>query len=253
MPASPSPAVQPADGRPIVELRRYTLRPGERDTLIGLFDREFVETQEAVGIDVIGQFRDEDDPDRFVWLRSFPDMRSRAGSLTAFYLEGEAWKAHGPAASATMLDSSDVLLLRPSALGAGFRPKEGRPPVGSGTLPSSRVMVTLYFLNAPAGDAFLRFFDAQVSPLMAEMGAAPIATLVTEHAENTFPRLPVREGENVFAWFAAFENADRLREHQERLARSPEWTVKTLPRLTDFLSAPAEQWRLAPTARSLLR
>ncbi|MFF5263604.1 NIPSNAP family protein [Actinomadura viridis] len=252
MPASPSPAVRPAGGRPIVELRRYTLRPGERDTLIELFDREFVETQEAVGIDVVGQFRDEDDPDRFVWLRSFPDMRSRAESLTAFYLEGEAWKAHASAAGATMLDSSDVLLLRPSAPGAGFRPRDGRPPVGSAR-PPSRLMVTLYFLNAPADDAFLRFFDAHVSPLMAETGAAPIATLVTEPAENTFPRLPVREGENVFAWFAAFENADRLREHRERLARSPAWTVKTLPRLIDYLSAPAEQWRLAPTARSLLR
>ena len=29
---------------PIVELRRYTLHPGRRDTLIELFDREFVET-----------------------------------------------------------------------------------------------------------------------------------------------------------------------------------------------------------------
>lgn len=31
---------------PIVELRQYTLHPGKRDTLIELFDREFVETQE---------------------------------------------------------------------------------------------------------------------------------------------------------------------------------------------------------------
>lgn len=34
---------------PIVELRQYTLRPGQRDALIDLFDLEFVETQEAVG------------------------------------------------------------------------------------------------------------------------------------------------------------------------------------------------------------
>jgi hypothetical protein len=27
--------------------RQYTLRPGQRDVLIGLFDREFVESQEA--------------------------------------------------------------------------------------------------------------------------------------------------------------------------------------------------------------
>jgi hypothetical protein len=35
---------------PIVELRQYTLRPGQRDVLIDLFDREFVESQEAAGL-----------------------------------------------------------------------------------------------------------------------------------------------------------------------------------------------------------
>jgi len=55
----------------IVELRQYTLRPGQREALIEVFDREFVETQEAVGMTVIGQFRDIDRPDTFVWLRGF--------------------------------------------------------------------------------------------------------------------------------------------------------------------------------------
>ena len=35
---------------PVVELRQYTLHPGKRDVLMDLFDREFVETQEEVGI-----------------------------------------------------------------------------------------------------------------------------------------------------------------------------------------------------------
>jgi hypothetical protein len=38
----------------IVELRRYALRPGARETLIALFDRELVETQEEVGMQVLG-------------------------------------------------------------------------------------------------------------------------------------------------------------------------------------------------------
>src|SRR5690349_12870755 len=69
----------------IVELRRYRLRPGTRETLIDLFDREFVEPQEAAGMRIIGQFRDLDDPDCFVWLRGFRDMPSRAAALEAFY------------------------------------------------------------------------------------------------------------------------------------------------------------------------
>ena len=63
-----------------------------RDTLIHLFDREFVESQEALGMHIIGQFRDLDNPDRFVWLRGFPDMARRAEALQAFY-GGPVWKA----------------------------------------------------------------------------------------------------------------------------------------------------------------
>src|SRR5216683_1062513 len=98
---------------PVVELRQYTLHPGKRDALIDLFDREFVESQEAPGIKVIGQFRDLDNPDRFVWLRGFRDMPSRAQALQDFY-GGPVWKAQREAANDTMVDSDSVLLLRPA-------------------------------------------------------------------------------------------------------------------------------------------
>jgi hypothetical protein len=53
----------PASGQfssewPIVELRQYTLHPGQRDVLIKLFESEFVESQEAVGMKIVGTFRD---------------------------------------------------------------------------------------------------------------------------------------------------------------------------------------------------
>jgi len=71
----------------VVELRRYTLRPGQRDTLVELFDDNFVESQEAVGIDLIGQFRELDDPDVFIWIRGFRSMEERAHGLADFYDE----------------------------------------------------------------------------------------------------------------------------------------------------------------------
>src|ERR1700676_4273536 len=83
----------------VVELRQYTLHPGKRDVLIDLFDRELVESQEAVGMKVIGQFRDIDDQDRFVWLRGFRDMASRAEGLKAFY-GGPVWQEHREAKKA---------------------------------------------------------------------------------------------------------------------------------------------------------
>src|SRR6185436_13794382 len=84
---------------PIVELRQYTLYPGRRAALVALFDRELVETQEAVGMRVIGQFCDLNDPHRFVWFRGFADMPARKQALTDFYT-GPVWKAHRDAANA---------------------------------------------------------------------------------------------------------------------------------------------------------
>src|SRR6188768_2953943 len=103
----------------VVELRQYTLHSGQRETLIDVFDREFVETQESVGARVIGQFRDAGRPDRFVWLRGFADMARRAEALGAFY-GGPAWAAHSSVANATMREFDDVLLLRPAWEGSGI-------------------------------------------------------------------------------------------------------------------------------------
>src|SRR5689334_9446993 len=92
---------------PLVDLRQYTLFPGTMDSFITLFDREFVEAQEATGMRVIGQFRDLGDPNRFVWMRGFPDMPTREKALTDFYIHGAVWKQHAPEARAAMIDSSD--------------------------------------------------------------------------------------------------------------------------------------------------
>jgi hypothetical protein len=45
----------------------------------------FMDLHERLGSTVIGHFRDLDDPDRFVFLRSFRDMPARGAALTAFF------------------------------------------------------------------------------------------------------------------------------------------------------------------------
>jgi hypothetical protein len=162
----------------IVELRRYTLREGRRDELIDLFDREFVETQEELGMAVLGQFRDLDCPDRFVWLRGFTDMESRRTGLTAFY-SGPAWTKHGPAANATMLDSDDVLLLREIVAVPVFD--------RGAAIRESVIHATIWYWAGP-------FPDPTQSP------KDTLAVLGTEYAANNFSGLPIREGEHALVW-----------------------------------------------------
>src|SRR6266545_3360159 len=143
---------------PIVELRQYSLRPAQRDVLIDLFEREFIESQEAAGMRVLGQFRDLGDPDRFVWFRGFRDMPSRAAALGAFY-GGPVWKAHREAANATMIDSDNVLLLRPARPGSEFLFGNDRP--GSGTQGNSKrlIVANIYYFDAPVTEDFIGFFE----------------------------------------------------------------------------------------------
>ena len=237
---------------PIIELRQYTLHPGQRDVLIDLFDREFVESQEALGMKVIGQFRDLDNPNRFVWLRGFRDMPSRGQALNAFY-GGPVWKAHREVANATMIDSDNVLLLHPATPTSGFSfGNRERPRMGSNEARSELIVATIYYFNAPVDAAFLQFFEKTVKPAVTGSGATVLAYFVTEHSENTFPALPVREGENVFVWFARFNDPAAYERHIAALTQSPPWRDEISKELNRRLKRAPEILKLSPTTRSRL-
>lgn len=228
----------------VIELRQYTLRPGRREVLVELFDREFVETQEATGMRILGQFRDLVRPDYFVWMRGFSDMAARFEALTSFYTS-PTWKAHAAAANDTMIDCNDVLLLRPA--GPGISAK--LDPAVRGTPADSLVVATIYYLPAPADDELVRFFDATVLPLLDKAEATPLALLQTEYADNDFAGLPVRTGEHVLVLLAGFPGREAHTEHLGRLAELPEWRDDVAPRLPGKV----ERLLLTPTDRSMLR
>jgi hypothetical protein len=234
---------------PIVELRRYTLYPGQRDVLIDLFDREFVESQEAVGMKVIGQFRDLDDPNSFTWLRGFDNMAARAPALAAFY-GGPVWEAHRDAANATMVDSSNVLLLRRVHPTSGFSLEDrDRPLLGENKVPKGLVAATIYHFDAPVEASFLEFFEQVLKPALVDTGASILAYFVTESSPNNFPRLPVREGENVFVLFTLFSDLTAYEHHLAALARSPRWRDEISEVLARHLKQAPEIWKLSPTTR----
>jgi hypothetical protein len=245
-PASLPPAADA--GCAVVELRRYTLHPGRRDALIELFDREFVEPQEALGMTVMGQFRDLDDADRFVWLRGFRDMAARRTALGAFY-DGPVWRRHRDAANATMLSSDDVLLLRPAWPGAGIAMAgRERGAVGDAGAPAGLVQAHIFHLHAPAPPALLAFCRETLAGALTRGGAQVPGWYVTEPAPNDFARLPVREGESVLVGLALF---DSLAAHAA-FVHGGAWTREAQPQLARWLARRTESHRLAPTARSAI-
>ena len=228
---------------PLVELRQYRNRPGKRDALIDLFEREFVESQEAVGMKVIGTFRQPTQPDHFVWLRGFTDMETRATGLNAFYF-GPVWQAHREAANATIDDSDNVLLLREARPGSGFAGDDSpRPAPGAAASSGGPVVAVVDYPKDEA--AYAAAFARRIRPRLAAAGAPVIAEFVREKAANDFPRLPVRENETVFVWFVKFGDraaCDRVRAQLDAIGRSQE----------ALLVKPSDVLVLEPTPRSQL-
>ena len=236
---------------PVVELRRYTLHPHGLRDLSRLFDQQFIEPQEDAGMVVGGTFIDEDDPDSFTWLRGFPDHRARTHALEAFY-GGPVWARHRDAANATMVDSDDVLLLRPTQPAHGPATAVPRGLPGDQPRPE-RILVGTYGLAAlvhgPAADAARatdadEYWFATNGHLALEMVlGVRVATWRTDPNMNGFPRLPVRE-DRVLAWLAVFPDADKRDDAAARLATAE--IGMELNRRARW----SRRWRLAPTARS---
>lgn len=209
----------------VVELRQYTMVPGRRQDFVDIFDREFVETQEALGIEVVAQFTDLDKPDRYVWIRRFPNMEARKASLDAFY-SGPVWAEHSAAANPMMTEWHDVLLLKPAGEGRDLAVNAAdRPPPGRKDAAAKPLAILVWDVvpdsGAPVAEAVARAFpDAR-------------AVYITEPSRNTYPRLPIREDASVVVAI---------------LDRAPPVDGATVDG-----RAPSQVLRLAPTPRSALR
>lgn len=235
---------------PVMELRQYKLVGGQRDHFVELFEREFIETQEAEGMELVGQFRDRTDRDRFTWIRAFPDMEVRERSLTAFY-SGPTWQTHRNAANGMMIDSDNVLLLRPAWPGSGFAATPARP-VGDKAAPAQLTVMTIHYLWQRPDDGFTTFFKDRLAPALDRAGIKVEAALVREEAANNFPRLPVREGEKIFVWATRVASNAAWTDALARLEQDPDW-VTIGPALLSLEERPAQRLLLDPTPRSRFR
>ncbi|TJV53889.1 MAG: NIPSNAP family protein, partial [Mesorhizobium sp.] len=123
-------------------------------------------------------------------------------------------------------------------------------PSGDNRL-SDIVVIKIHHLRHGAEADFASRFKTDAIAVLAAHGARPLAAFVSEHAENCFPRLPVRSGENVFISVAAFDSADAHARHEAVLASSPEWQAFERD-AQSCLARSTETLRLSPTSQSLL-
>jgi hypothetical protein len=240
---------------PILELRRYTLNPGMRETLIDVFDKHLIEGQEELGMSLIGQFRDLDDANAFVWMRGFSDMATRKQALTDFY-SGPVWASNSDAANATMITFDDVHLLEPVEPGGGFAVDlAARPPIDAPGEAFTRIggLITANIIDV-RGHAreFAAWHGANMLRVLQKAGADVLARFVTKDAENTYPALPVHGDRKVVVVFTRFPDRESFDRFRATLAASKEW-AEISKQAAAYVSGPPRTLRLDPTGRSALR
>jgi len=230
------PAFAAAPPLTVFELRQYTVKGGTRAAFTQLFGQRFVTSQDDVGSHVRAVFRDLDDPDRFVWMRGFADMPARKAALEAFYF-GPAWKAHREQANAMIVDSDNVLLLKPVTGAIG--------PAALGG--NGLIRIAIHRLRDVDPAAFEEAFATRLQPAIVAAGGRVTATLVTETAANTFPRLPVREHDPVFVWIARFPDEAAERAFTRRLNAASGWRDGLADAVLPAFMQKPEVLRLVPS------
>ena len=108
----------------IVEVRSYRIKPGRREEFINFFETRAVPALRSYGMTILGPLLDLENPNKFVWLRSFPSLEDRERMRDAFY-GSELWKNELEEIAMPMLESYDVILCETSAGYVCDGPREG--------------------------------------------------------------------------------------------------------------------------------
>ena len=210
----------------LVELRSYEIVPGGVPAFVEHFEAHFLDSQAALGMDIVGLFTVPDDDARFVWVRRFRDPAGRADALAAFY-GGPVWQEFGPRANELMIDHTDVHLLVPHPSG---------PPFAEGHVPPAEprtVVIATYDL----GDA-----ELPAAAMSRELAAAPasgvteLGRLVTAGVPNDFPRLPVHEDVTVGVWLLADPSGGAAAVTLAQAVAAEGLSVRTMPVTPTFHS-----------------
>jgi len=106
----------------IVEVRSYRIKPGRRAEFIEFFAKRSIPALRSHGMQVMGPLIDLENPNKFVWLRSFPSLEERDRMRKEFY-EGDLWKNELEAIAMPMLESYDVILCETSPGYVFYGPK----------------------------------------------------------------------------------------------------------------------------------
>lgn len=236
----------------VVELRNYLIKPGMLEHFIDLYEWVLTDLQEAFNMTILGQFRLEGQPDRFVFIRGFENLDTRLNSETFFY-EGPVWAKFGPITNSLIEEFHNVHLLRPlgeiGELTCGRTTRDVANGLAAGTLSAETGVIAVDLYRAQPGKckALGEEFQAQIAPALDHVGIQLRGAFVAEMGRNEFTRHPAIQDPDELVVFSAYQSMDACRDQRAQVKPHIEVATKGL------LASPSETLLLNPTLRSVIR
>jgi len=231
----------------VIELRRYTVKEGERDHFTSYFESFFPEAFEQLGALVAGQFHERNNPVGFTWIRLFHTLDDRPKVNSAFYY-GPVWKEHKQPVNAILPDSDNVLLLKPLTPERGVTVLPAIDPVTETDGAHGVVVAEIFSVKQGSVDAFAKEAETTFAKYR-QAGAREAGVLVTLDGPNNFPQLPIRTDGPFLVWLGLLENDNVLQSAFSSVAQESSAKLSA----TNLLRAKPEIVILDPTHRSRLR
>jgi hypothetical protein len=232
---------------PVIEFRRYTIKPGGRKQFSRYFEAFFPEAFQQLGAMALGEFFEREQENGFTWLRGFPNMETRAVANASFYY-GPLWKEHKAILNGLMDDSDNVILMRPLDSNRGIPVMPAVDPVREPEGAQGIIVAQLFAIKTGGVDQFATQAD-KVFARYREAGIKEAGVLVTLDAANNFPQLPVRTDGPYLLWLGIVQDQAMFETAWQPLLQQ---SISTLSSSNLLRHAP-EAITLDPAPRSRLR
>jgi hypothetical protein len=231
----------------VLEFRRYTIKEGEREHFAQYFDAYFPEALQQLGTIVAGDFFERKNSSGFTWIRGFHTLEDRAVVNAQFYA-GSVWTDHKKTMNDLIVDSDNVMLLRPLSPERGIPILPAVDPIVEANGVQGIVVAQIFAVKADSVEAFAKAAEPTFASYRAA-GVREAGVLVTLDVPNNYPQLPIRTDGPFLVWLGVLKDKQMLENEFNRLA---ERSLQSLS-ATGLIKGAPESVVLDPTRRSRLR
>lgn len=196
----------------VIELRNYLLRPNAYDRFRALFNDKFVQPMYALGGFTVGQYQIQNEPDHFVWIRGFENMKTRVDFLNAFYYRDPIWRQYRAEANSMIVNNDNVYLLRPLTESGAIEAE---------TLRKGQIVVVDFFVCNSTRDKVIDLFRKDYLTFLKRTGISDVSLWVSEMVENDFPALPVFQDKNLLVMMTRYNSESDYRQKSNRMRTLP--------------------------------